>query len=82
MPFDLELKEYEGNCDLCFLKGKKNKQMIARNNPEKFNWWIGMEKEMKATFTPDYTYEQLLGKIKTAPEFDFDDSIDCFCNID
>lgn len=82
MPFNLELKEYEGNCDICFLKGKKKKQMIAREHPEKFDWWIKMEKETGATFSPDYKYSDLLNFLKKAPEFDFDDTIDCFCNID
>lgn len=82
MPFDLELKDYEGNCDICFLKGKKKKQMIARNNPEKFKWWIDMENKIGGTFVPDYTYTKLLEHVNRAPEFDFDDTIDCFCNID
>jgi 3'-phosphoadenosine 5'-phosphosulfate sulfotransferase (PAPS reductase)/FAD synthetase len=82
MPFDLELKDYEGNCDLCFLKGKKKKQMIARNNPEKFTWWVDMERQTGGRFVLDYTYSQLLGHLRVAPEFNFDDTEECFCNID
>jgi len=82
MPFDLNLLEHQGNCDLCFLKGKKKKQAIARESPEKFDWWIEQEKKTGATFVPDYTYEQLRSYVIKSPEFDFDDSIECFCNID
>jgi 3'-phosphoadenosine 5'-phosphosulfate sulfotransferase (PAPS reductase)/FAD synthetase len=82
MPFDLELKDYEGNCDICFLKGKKKKQMIARNTSEKFNWWIEMERKTGSTFVSEYSYTKLLQHLKAAPEFDFDDTIECFCNID
>jgi 3'-phosphoadenosine 5'-phosphosulfate sulfotransferase (PAPS reductase)/FAD synthetase len=82
MPFDLELKEHEGNCDLCFLKGKKKKQAIARETPEKFDWWIAQEKKIGGTFTPDYSYEQLRLHVINSPQFDFDDSIECFCNTD
>jgi hypothetical protein len=82
MPFDLQLKEHEGNCDLCFLKGKKKKQMIARNNPEKFEWWVAMEKKYGGTFVSEYSYDKLLTHLKNSPEFNFDDSIECFCNID
>lgn len=82
MPFDLELKDHEGNCDLCFLKGKKKKQMIARNNPERFDWWIDMENRFGGTFGYEYSYSKLLAHLKIAPEFTFDDTIECFCNID
>lgn len=82
MPFDLKLKEHEGNCDLCFLKGKKKKQAIARETPEKFDWWIEQEKKVNGTFTPDYSYETLRLHVINSPEFEFDDSLECFCNVD
>lgn len=82
MPFDLQIEDYEGNCDICFLKGKRKKQAIARKSPERFDWWIRQEKETNASFVPDYTYDNLLKNVRNAPELIFDDSIDCFCNID
>lgn len=82
MPFDLGIEDYEGNCDICFLKGKRKKQMIARNTPEKFDWWIRMETETNGTFVSEYSYAQLLNNLRNAPELNFDDSIECFCNID
>lgn len=43
--FDLELRSYEGNCDLCFLKAKFKRVLMARRNPEKLKWWIQEEKK-------------------------------------
>ena len=82
MPFDLELKEHQGNCDLCFLKGMKKKQQIARENPSAFDWWIEQEKLTGATFVKGVTYEQVRHFVNISPQFEFDNTIDCFCNID
>jgi hypothetical protein len=41
--FDLEIKSYEGNCDLCFKKGLRKLMTIAKENPHLTKWWIEME---------------------------------------
>jgi 3'-phosphoadenosine 5'-phosphosulfate sulfotransferase (PAPS reductase)/FAD synthetase len=41
--FDLGLEPWEGNCDLCFLKGRAIKKRIIRTNPEAAAWWMGQE---------------------------------------
>jgi 3'-phosphoadenosine 5'-phosphosulfate sulfotransferase (PAPS reductase)/FAD synthetase len=82
MPFNLEIEDYEGNCDLCFLKGKKKKQMIARKTPERFDWWIDQERKVNGTFVKEYSYEQLFNAVKESPLLFTDDDIECFCNID
>lgn len=41
--FDLQLKDYEGNCDLCFKKSLKKRLTIIKENPEIANWWDLME---------------------------------------
>jgi 3'-phosphoadenosine 5'-phosphosulfate sulfotransferase (PAPS reductase)/FAD synthetase len=46
-PFDLELKGYQGNCDLCFLKGQGKIQQIMQENPELAAWWIEQEQIFK-----------------------------------
>lgn len=79
MPFDLQLEEHEGNCDVCFLKGKKKKQAIARKNPEKFDWWIDMEKAVNGRFMSDYGYDFLRDFTLAQQTIDFDDTISCFC---
>lgn len=43
--FDLELKDYEGNCDLCFLKSTRKKLTIISENPNVVDWWN--EQELK-----------------------------------
>lgn len=42
-PFDLGLKAYEGNCDLCFLKSEGKLKAIIREQPGAADWWIAQE---------------------------------------
>ena len=42
-PFDLELKDYQGNCDLCFLKSVRKKLTIIKENPKVADWWLDLE---------------------------------------
>lgn len=41
--FDLELKDYEGNCDLCFKKSLRKRLTILRQNPELAGYWATKE---------------------------------------
>lgn len=41
--FDLQLKDYEGNCDLCFKKSTKKRLTIIKENPNVAEWWQRME---------------------------------------
>lgn len=41
--FDLGLKDYEGNCDLCFKKSLKKRLTIIKENPSIAEWWQRME---------------------------------------
>lgn len=50
--FDLNLKSYEGNCDLCFKKGLRKLMTIVKENPKLAYWWIEMEKKY-SNFIPD-----------------------------
>jgi len=38
-PFSLNLKSYQGNCDLCFKKSDRKIFTILKESPEKANWW-------------------------------------------
>ncbi len=49
--FDLELKSYEGNCDLCYKKGLRKLMTIVKDKPELSDWWREMENKYKM-FTP------------------------------
>ncbi|MDQ1089014.1 phosphoadenosine phosphosulfate reductase family protein [Siphonobacter sp. SORGH_AS_1065] len=42
-PFDLQLRDYEGNCDFCWKKSIRKKMTIAVINPDKAVWWQEME---------------------------------------
>lgn len=42
-PFDLGLKSYEGNCDLCFMKGVRIKRQLIRDHPGMEAWWSAEE---------------------------------------
>lgn len=41
--FDLGLKDYQGNCDLCFLKSLRKRMTLMKENPKSAKWWIEME---------------------------------------
>jgi hypothetical protein len=42
-PFDLRLRQHEGNCDLCFLKGVAKLRDILERRPDLAGWWIEHE---------------------------------------
>lgn len=41
--FDLQLKDYEGNCDLCFKKSTRKRLTLIKENPKVAEWWQRME---------------------------------------
>jgi 3'-phosphoadenosine 5'-phosphosulfate sulfotransferase (PAPS reductase)/FAD synthetase len=85
MPFDLELEDYEGNCDFCFLKGAQKIMKLVRNgHKEAAMWWVEQERSIGGNFRSGYSYEQLINKVETSPElFDIDiPDVECFCNVD
>ena len=49
--FDLNLKDYEGNCDLCFKKSLKKRLTIIKEKPSVADWWLKFENDFK---TDDY----------------------------
>jgi len=92
-PFDLRLRSWEGNCDLCFLKGRQKRMRIMRDNPELALWWIEAEAEARASkpsgasFRSDSPRYSALLKMAQEPMLPFDacdlDGIDgltdCMC---
>jgi len=50
--FDLEIKDYEGNCDGCFLKSIRKKMTIAKEDPNVFKWWQDMEEKYSVKQQP------------------------------
>ena len=50
-PFDLRLMNVKGatpnsNCDLCFLKSEATLAAMAREHPERAQWWIDLEQNV------------------------------------
>lgn len=52
--FDLRLKDYEGNCDLCFKKSLKKRLTIIKENPNIANWWEKMENKYSSETVPRF----------------------------
>ena len=52
--FDLELKDYQGNCDLCFKKSLKKRLTIIKENPESAKWWLEMEEKYNSEEIPRF----------------------------
>lgn len=51
-PFDLELKSYEGNCDLCFKKSFRKLMTLVNENPKLTDWYKDMESKY-GSFIPE-----------------------------
>ena len=52
--FDLQLKDYEGNCDLCFKKSLKKRLTIIKENPSVAEWWEKMENKYSSEAIPRF----------------------------
>ena len=90
-PFDLALLPHEGNCDLCFLKGRDKRASIIRKHPELADWWAWQEDTVKcskpdgARFRKDETVRQLVQATLNSPllpiEMDEADEFDAECGL-
>ncbi len=85
-PFDLQLEEGAGNCDLCFLKGAKLRVSLMEKWPEAATWWADIEREFGHPFRAGRPgYAELAERAKTRrslPQvFDDEESLgDCVCH--
>jgi hypothetical protein len=87
-PFDLQLQPHEGNCDLCFLKGRVKLAAIIHEHPDLAGWWSGVEVAAKtkmpdlARFRAEESYAQLAAAVKAQQVFDFEaDEHDAECGL-
>lgn len=91
-PFDLALKgRWEGNCDGCFLKGRGAISRMARDYPERMQWWADQEAAKKHVATylrlkemamfradrEDYAKLLQITRDQGVLPFDLDDPIAC-----
>lgn len=81
-PFDLRLRPWEGNCDLCHLKSAAKLQRIMSERPELADWWIRMERHFRAQFRRDApSYAALLDATQRQLRLlDSADLGDCLCH--
>lgn len=82
MPFDLKLQPHQGNCDLCFLKGKAKKIEILRQSPDVANWWLEIEAATGGQFNKYHSVKQLVELSRSKTLFDEEMDYPCFCNAD
>lgn len=84
MPFDLALEHYQGNCDLCFLKGRNKIKRLLTEHPEKADWWMEQERLIGGSFRKDLPLARMLELIRKSPTlFDYEDpDLECLCNVD
>lgn len=80
--FDLGLKGYEGNCDMCFLKGRKILRVIEQERPGTAQWWADQETPTRR-FNKDESYATLAAYTAAQPHlFDtIDDEYDAECGL-
>lgn len=87
--FDLGLEPWEGNCDLCFLKGRGIKKRIIRDDPTRAAWWAANEsahkgKQERGWFDRRDSIVGLAAEVHQSPEiFDplDDDEHDAECGL-
>jgi hypothetical protein len=67
-PFDLGLEPGEGNCDLCFLKGRGLRKALIRRRPASADWWIDAEQSVNGFFDRRDSYSGLKAEVLRAPD--------------
>lgn len=84
-PFDLRLRQGEGNCDLCLLKSTGKLLAILDERPDLAGWWIAAEAGTGQRFRKDRPgYAALLDEARRPGLFplcraDEDDLAECRC---
>ena len=58
-PFDLGIQSERGNCDLCYLKPRRNLLATIREEPARADWWIEAERRKGRTFRIGESFEAL-----------------------
>lgn len=81
-PFYLDLNPWEGNCDLCFQKGKGIRKRIIRDNPREAHWWSRLEIAVGGQFDKRDSVADLVEQVRRSPMLwdqfsrDLDDSME------
>ncbi|MDB5582812.1 MAG: 3-phosphoadenosine 5-phosphosulfate sulfotransferase reductase/FAD synthetase [Bradyrhizobium sp.] len=67
MPFDLGLEPWEGNCDLCFMKGRGIRKRLIRDNPSIAIWWRDCETSREGVFDRRDRVADLVEEVRRTP---------------
>ncbi len=68
--FDLGLEPWQGNCDMCFLKGRGLLEHTIRMEPERGEWWSRMEQTIgKGRFVTEWSVADLAEHVRASPVF-------------
>lgn len=81
-PFDLDIPQGFGNCDLCFKKGKRTRLDVIRREPDRAAWWIKREAETGYAFSGRDTMASLAVQAARSPMLPLvaaDDEFDVEC---
>lgn len=79
--FDLGLEPYEGNCDLCFLKGRGIRKRIIRDNPQLAGWWSENEIKRDGWFDKRDRVAGLVAEAYKSPELFEPEEYDVECGL-
>lgn len=83
MPFDLDIPEHLGNCDMCFLKSRNKLRRIIEEEPDLSDWWIEMETITGTTFRNGLRLAELKILVENQPSLFGDiNEISCLCTVD
>ena len=84
--FDLKLDNAagstpKGNCDFCFLKSEATLAAMAKQHPERAEWWVRMEKERGSTFRKGRDMNHFVDFVQRQSDWIFDEQ-GFFCQTD
>ena len=84
--FDLKLSNASGstpmgNCDFCFLKSEATLAAMAKQHPERAEWWMRMEKERGSTFRKGRDMNYFVDFVQRQQDWIFDEQ-GYFCQTD
>lgn len=84
MPFDLKLRDGDGNCDLCFLLSTSTRIEREQQWPGSARWWSALEVKRDMPFrrkTPSYALIESTAARLRLPVVPSNDGLgDCFCD--
>jgi 3'-phosphoadenosine 5'-phosphosulfate sulfotransferase (PAPS reductase)/FAD synthetase len=79
-PFDVALNPGEGNCDLCFLKGRGLRKELIRRRPNSWRWWSEQELSVGGFFDRRAMYASLASESRH-DLFSLDEEHDVECGL-